>query len=104
DDNFTDRRIWGILHAKFHGIEGLSVPQRLKIAAQRFFSQDISGTAEDSRSQCVTAHAAVTDELDTVDDKLLLLGGLRKLRGMIFCNLFASCVIKGSREKIRTGR
>src|SRR5205807_4009839 len=70
DDNFTVRAIGRIFHAELYVFEELGVPQRLEIAAQRFFIEDIAGTAEDSRGQRVTAHAAVADELDTVNDKL----------------------------------
>src|SRR5205823_3616771 len=64
------------------------------------FIVDIAGPAEDSRRQGVAAHAAVADEIDTLDHKLLLRGGLRVPRRMIFDNVFAVCVVKGSREKI----
>jgi len=52
---------------------------------------DVAFAAEDARFQRVAAHAAVAHEIDAVDDKLLvrggllLGGGLRIRRGMVLC-------------------
>ncbi len=105
DDDFAVRAIGSIFHAELHVLEELGVPQRLKIAAQRLFIVDIAFPAEDARFQRVGPHAAVAVEIDADDDKLLLLrGGLRFRRGMVLYNLFAGCVIKGSRENVGTRR
>src|SRR6059036_608289 len=100
DDNFAVRAIGRVFHTKLYVLKELRVPKGLKIAAQRLFIVDIAGPAEDSRRQGVAAHAAVANEIDTLDHKLLLRGGLRVPRRMIFDNVFAVCVVKGSREKI----
>src|SRR2546430_290954 len=97
DDNFAVRAIGRVFHTKLYVLKELRVPKGLKIAAQRLFIVDIAGPAEDSRRQGVAAHAAVANEIDTLDHKLLLRGGLRVPRRMIFDNVFAVCVVKGSK-------
>ncbi len=68
DDDFATRAIGRIFYSELYVLEELRVPQRLKIAAQRLFIVDIAVAAEDARFQRVAAHAAISDEVDALND------------------------------------
>ncbi len=101
DDDFAAHAIGRIFHAELYVLEELRVPQRLKITAQRLFIVDIAVAAEDARFQRVAAHAAISDEIDALNDQLLLLSGsLRIGGGMVLNDVFAGSVIQGRGEEI----
>src|SRR6266496_1664684 len=92
-----------VFDAELHVLEELRVPQGLEIATQRFFVVRIALAAEDARFQRVAADAAVAEKLDAVNDKLLLHGSRLRIRGgMVFHDVLAGRVIKGSGEEIGT--
>src|SRR2546425_7398890 len=72
DDDLAVGLVRAVLDAQLHVLEELRIPQRLKIAAQRFFVEDVSIAAENASLQSVAAHAAIADELDSGDDKLCI--------------------------------
>ena len=72
DDDLAVGLVRAVLDAQLHVLEELGIPQRLKIAAQRFFVEDVCFAAENTGLQCVAAHAAIADELDSGDDKLCI--------------------------------
>ncbi len=100
DDDLTVGPARRVFDVELHVFKKLRVPKGLEIATQRLFVVVIAFTAEDARHQCVFTHPAIAQEIDAVDDKLRLRGGLRIRRGMILYNVLPGRVIKGGGEKV----
>src|ERR1700676_2524330 len=103
DDDFGVGPVRRILDTQLDVFEELRVPQRLKIAAQRFFVVDVALTTEDSGGQRVAADASVAHEIDALDDERLL-AGLWLLIAVssvcvIFRNRFERCQIQPCGEQ-----
>jgi len=89
-----------ILHAKFHVLEELRVPQGLKIAPQRFFIIRVALAAEDAGLQRVAAHPPIADKVDAVYHVLLRCSGLLVRGGAVLDGFLPGDQIDGCGEEI----
>ena len=105
DDDLSIGLIGRVLHLQFYVLKKLRVPQRLEVAAQRFFVIGIAGARKNAGLQRVAPDAAVPFEIDSLDEwlPLVLLGAVGRRQPSEVVNLLFEGFFVDKRMEQRKG-